>query len=226
MGPWLAIGESSLRPGTTVRRVEEAASPRRCRSRAPLQWGASRGYGRSPVLNQFFRVLLTAGALLLNGALAPSAAAQGQVCPIVADGDVSTAVGSLVHVSPFMVVDSGSAIQCLFEGDAVGEGVLVGRYPGFFGSQDLAPFSPDQDRLRNLLPDGLPLGSPIALTPVDGVGDAAAWVLPVDPSTAPDSLGRLLVRRGPDAFVIGTENGPGAVDTATSVAKALLAAST
>jgi hypothetical protein len=178
------------------------------------------------VLTQFPLLFVTAGFLLLNGALASSAAAQVQVCPIVAEGDVSSAVGSPVHVSPFMVVDSGSAIQCLFEGDAVGEGVLVGRYPGFFGSQDLAPFSPDQDRLRFLLPDGLTPGTPIALTPVDGVGDAAAWVVPVDPSTAPDSLGRLLVRRGPDAFVIGTENGPSAVDTATSVAKALLAAST
>jgi hypothetical protein len=162
---------------------------------------------------------------LSSSALAPSAAAQSQTCPIVADGDVSSAVGSPVHVSPFMVVDSGSAIQCLFEGDAVGAGVLVGRYPGFFGSEDLAPFSTSQDRLRFLLPDGL-LGSVLALTPVDGVGDVAAWVVPADPSTAPDSLGRLLVRRGPDAFVIGTENGPSAVNTATSVAKALLAAST
>jgi len=178
------------------------------------------------VLSQFRHLLATTGVLLLNAALVPSAAAQGQVCPILADGDVSTAVGSVVHVSPYMVVDSGSAIQCLFEGDAVGEGVLVGRYPGFFGTQELAPFTPDQDRLRYLLPDGLPAGSPIVLTSVDGVGDAAAWVLPVDPTTAPDSLGRLLVRRGADAFVIGTENGPSAVDTATSVAKALLAAST
>jgi hypothetical protein len=177
------------------------------------------------VTNQIRFLLGFAGLLLLSGA-APSAAAQSQTCPIVADGDISSAVGSPVHVSPFLVVDSGSAIQCLFEGDAVGEGVLVGRYPGFFGSEDLAPFSSDQDRLRFLLPDGLPVGSVLALTPVDGIGEVAAWVVPVDPSTAPDSLGRLLVRRGPDAFVIGTENGPGAVDTATSVAKALLAAST
>jgi hypothetical protein len=172
------------------------------------------------------RFLLGFAGLLLLGGAAPSAAAQSQTCPIVADGDISSAVGSPVHVDPFLVVDSGSAIQCLFEGDAVGEGVLVGRYPGFFGSEALVPFSPDQDRLRFLLPDGLPVGSVLALTPVDGIGEVAAWVVPVDPSTAPDSLGRLLVRRGPDAFVIGTENGPGAVDTATAVAKALLAAST
>jgi hypothetical protein len=173
-----------------------------------------------------FRFLLGLAGLLLLGGAAPSAAAQSQICPIVADGDVSSAVGSPVQVSPYLVVDSGSAIQCLFEGDAVGEGVLVGRYPGFFGSEDLAPFSQDQDHLRFLLPDGLPIGSRLALTPEDGIGDVAAWVVPVDPSTAPDSLGRLLVRRGADAFVIGTENGPNAVDTAISVAKALLAAST
>jgi hypothetical protein len=187
-----------------------------------LQWGSSRGYGRPPVLY----LLLTAGLILVSGALPSSAAAQSQVCPLVAEGDVSSAVGSPVHVSPFMVVDSGSAIQCLFEGAAVGDGVLVGRYPGFFGSDALAPFSPDQDRLRYLLPDGLSPASVLAVTPVDCLGDAAAWVLPVDPSTAPDSLGRLLVRRGPDAFVIGTQNGPSAVDTATSVAKVVLAAST
>ena len=131
-----------------------------------------------------------------------------------------------MHVSPFFVVDSGSAIQCLFEGDAVGDGVLVGRYPNLFSARDLAPFGADQDVLRFLLPEGLTLSTPLAITPVDGIGDAAAWVVPVDPSTAPDSLGRLLVRRGADAFVIGTENGPSAVDTARSVANALLAAST
>jgi hypothetical protein len=163
-----------------------------------------------------------ASFLLVNGALAPSVSAQtSQVCPLAADGDISTAVGSVVHVFPFMVVDSGSAIQCLFEGDAVGDGVLVGRYPGFFGGQELVPFRPDADSLRFLLPEGLT--API--TPLDGIGDAAAWVVPVDPSTAPDSLGRLIVRRGADAFVIGTENGPGAVDTATSVGQALLSAS-
>ena len=178
------------------------------------------------MLTNQFRFLLGLAVLLLLGGAAPSAAAQTQTCPIVADGDVSSAVGSTVHVSPFLVVDSGSAIQCLFEGDAVGEGVLVGRYPGFFGSEDPAPFSQDQPRLRFLLPDGLPVDSVLALTPVDGIGEVAAWIVPVDPSTAPDSLGRLLVRRGADAFVIGTENGPNAVDTATSVAKALLAAST
>jgi hypothetical protein len=124
-----------------------------------------------------------------------------------------------------MVVDSGSVIQCLFEGDAVGDGVLVGRYPSFFGADLLAPFSPDQDRLRFLLPRDLTVDL-ISLTPVDGVGDTAAWIVPVDPSTAPDSLGRLVVRRGTDAFVIGTENGPSAVETAMSVATALLAAST
>jgi hypothetical protein len=184
-------------------------------------------YGVSPVLtNQSLRILVTAALILLNGANAASAAAQTQVCPIAAEGDISTAVGSVVHVSPFFVVDSGSAIQCLFEGDAVGDGVLVGRYPNLFSARELAPFGDDQDVLHSLLPDGLTSSTPLTLTPVDGVGDAAAWVVPVDPSTAPDSLGRLLVRRGTDAFVIGTENGPTAVDTATSVAKVLLAAST
>ena len=51
-------------------------------------------------------------------------------------------------------------------------------------------------------------------------------IIATDASTAPDSLGRLVVRRGPDAFVIGTEIGPGAVDAATLVGKAVLAAST
>ena len=64
------------------------------------------------------------------------------------------------------------------------------------------------------------------LTPADGIGDAAAWVVPTGTSAAPDALGRLLVRRGPDAFVFGIENGPGAVDTATLVGKAVLATST
>jgi hypothetical protein len=203
-----------------VRRVRHVPRIRR------LHETSSRGYGVPPVLNQSPHLLLTAALILLNGAFAPSAAAQTQDCPLAADSDISTAVGSVVHVSPFFVVDSGSAIQCLFQGDAVGDGVLVGRYPNFFSARELAPFGADQDVLRFLLPDGLTLGTPLTLTPVDGIGDAATWVVPVDPSTAPDSLGRLLVRRGTDAFVIGTQNGPGAVDAATSVAKALLAAST
>jgi len=169
-----------------------------------------------------------AGAILilLSTALAPVAAAQTQNCPIVADSDVSSVVGSPVSVSPFMVVDSGSAIQCLFEGDAVGDGVLVGRYPRFFGDDAMQAFSPDQARFHLLLPDGFTTSTAISLTPVDGLGDTATWVVPVDPSTAPDSLGRLLVRRGADVFVIGTENGPSAVDTATSLARIVLAAST
>ena len=171
-------------------------------------------------------ILLGVGLFLLGSGLAPAAGAQSQTCPLVADADVSNAVGSPVYVSPFMVVDSGSAIQCLFEGDAVGDGVLVGRYPGFFGSDDLAPFSTTTSRLRFLLPDGLMPDSAIDISPVDGIGDSAAWIVATDATTAPDSLGRLVVRRGPDAFVIGTEMGPGAVDAATLVAKAVLAAST
>jgi hypothetical protein len=80
--------------------------------------------------------------------------------------------------------------------------------------------------LRLLLADGLAASSAIALTPVDGVGDTAAWVVPVDLTSAPDSLGRLLVRRGSDAFVVGKQVSPNAVDTARSVAQAVLAAST
>ncbi len=183
-------------------------------------------YGTSPVTKSLPAIILASGLLLLSSGVAPSVAAQSQGCPLVADADVSNAVGSPVHISPFMVVDSGSSIQCLFEGDAVGDGVLVGRYPGFFGSDDVAPFSATTNRLRFLLPDGLTPDNAPVLTPVDGIGDAAAWVVPQDPSAAPDSLGRLLVRRGSDAFVIGTQEGPGAVDTATLVGRAVLAAST
>ena len=53
-----------------------------------------------------------------------------RTAPIVADSDMSTMVGSPVHVSPLMVVDSGSGIQCLFDRDAVGDDILVGRYTG------------------------------------------------------------------------------------------------
>ncbi len=178
--------------------------------------------------NRLRSALIGVSLIVVGGAVAPAAAAQSQNCPIVADGDVSSAVGSPVHVSPFMVVDSGNAIQCLFDGNAVGDGILVGRYPRFFGSDPVQPFSPDQESLRYLLPDGLAAGSPLTITPVDGLGDAAAWVVPVDLIGAPDSLGRLLVRRGSDAFVIGigTQIGPSAVDTATSLARIVLAAST
>ena len=182
-------------------------------------------YGTPPMTKRCPLILVAAGLLLLSTAVVPSAAAQSQACPLVADADVSNAVGSSVHVSPFMVVDSGSSIQCLFEGDAVGDGVLVGRYPAFFGSEDLAPFSTDSDRLRFLLPDGMPSGGALMLTPVEGIGDTAAWVIATGASAAPDSLGRLLVRRGSDAFVFGTQNGPGALETATLVGKAVLASS-
>jgi hypothetical protein len=195
-------------------------------TRTTLQCNAPRPYGSPPVTKRFPLILAGAGLFLLSSAVAPYAAAQSQVCPLVGEADISNAVGSPVQISPFLVVDSGSSIQCLFEGDSVGDGVLVGRYPGFFGSEDLAPFSADSVRLHFLLPDGMPAGSPLTLTAVDGIGDAAAWVVPADVSAAPDSLGRLLVRRGSDAFVFGTENGPGAVDTATLVGKAVLAAST
>ena len=179
-----------------------------------------------PVTKRFSLILAGAGQFVPGNAIASSVAAQSQVCLFVGDNDISNAVGSQVHISPFLVVDSGSDIQCLFEGDAVGDGVLVGRYAGFFGSGDLASFSLDSDRLRFLLPDGLTSSNALILTPVDGIGDAAAWVVSTDDRAAPDSLGGLLVRRGSDAFVFGTQNGPGAIDTATLVGKAVLAAST
>ena len=196
------------------------------RPRATLQCLSLCAYGTESVTKRFSSIFVGAGLFLLSSAVGPSAFAQSQACPLVADADISRAVGSPVSISPFFVVDSGSAIQCLFQGDAVGDGVLVGRYPGFFGSEELAPFSPDSDRLRLLLPDGMRSGSALMLTPVDGIGDAAAWVVPTDASAAPDALGRLLVRRGSDAFVFGTQNGPGAVDTATLVGNAVLATST
>ncbi|MCA1645789.1 MAG: hypothetical protein LC797_10100 [Chloroflexi bacterium] len=127
-----------------------------------------------------------------------------------------------------MVVDSGNAIQCLFNGSGVGDDILVGRYPNFFGSDPVQPFSAEQASLRYLLADGLPPGSELSITPVDSVGDAAAWVVPVDLAGAPDSLGRLLVRRGSDAFVIGvgTQIVANPIDTAASLAQIVLAAST
>ena len=171
-------------------------------------------------MNRLFAVLVASVGLLMT-AMTP-AAAQTAACPLISDAEVSRAVGSPVSVPSFYIVDNGSSVQCLFQGDAVGDGVLVGRYPNFFGSEDLQPFGPDQPRLRTLLPDGLPGSAALDIAAVDGLGDTAAWVTAVDPSIAPDTLGRLLIRRGADAFVVGVTNAPSAIATATAVAQPLL----
>lgn len=180
--------------------------------------GACRMAGMTRLL-----AVLVASVGLLTTAMTP-AAAQTAACPLISDADVSRAVGSQVSVPSFYIVDSGSSVQCLFQGDAVGAGVLVGRYPNFFAPEDVQPFGPDQPRLRTLLPDGLPSSAALTLAPVDGLGlgDMAVWVTPVDPSIAPDTLGRLLFKRGADAFVVGVADGPGAIAIATAVAQPLL----
>jgi hypothetical protein len=178
-------------------------------------------------MNRFSLPLAGIGLVIVSSFVAPASAAQLPGCTLVGDSDVSSAVGSPVHALPYLVFDFGPISSCLFAGDAVGAGVLVIRYAGFFASEEVQPFSLDQERLPLLLTAGAaPAASVIALAPVDGVGDAAAWVVPVDPSTAPDSLGRLLVRRGPDAFVIGTQLGPNAIDSAISVARIVLVTAT
>lgn len=169
--------------------------------------------------------LVALALLVIASLVAPVATAQTQACPIIGDGAVSAAVGSPVSASPYMVVDSGSAVQCLFAGDGVGDGVLVGQYPSFFAGNPAELLGVDQDHLRMLLASGLAAQSAVVVTPVGGVGDAGVWVVPTDMSTAPDRLGRLLIRRGDDAIVVGTQDGPTAMDTAIAVAQAVLAAS-
>ena len=117
-----------------------------------------------------------------------------------------------------MVVANGSSTQCLFEGDGIGDGVLVGRYPGFFGTEAVQPFTLGQQRLEFLLPRG----AEVDLASVDGIGDAATWATARDQSATPDSLGRLLVRRGSDAFVVGVPNGVDARNVAMALIKVLL----
>jgi hypothetical protein len=172
----------------------------------------------SVVLKNWLIPFFTSASLVLAPVALAAPLAQSQACPLVAESDVSAVIGTTMRVSPFMVVVDGSDTQCLFDGSGMVDGVLVGRYGGFFGSGDVQPFSAGQQRIEFLLPRG----SVVDLSAVEGIGDAAAWATARDPSAAPDSLGRLLVRRDADAFVVGIPNGSDAREKATSLAQVLL----
>jgi hypothetical protein len=170
-------------------------------------------------LKKWYLPFLLSANLILAPVVLAAPLAQSQACPLLTEAAVSAVVSTPVHVSPFMVIVEGSQTQCVFDGSGIGDGVLVGRYAGFFGSDEIQPFSPGQQRIEVLLPRG----SVVDLVAVDGVGEVAAWATARDQSTAPDSLGRLLVRRGSDAFVVGVDNAPDARSTAIALANVLLA---
>lgn len=165
--------------------------------------------------------LLAAGAIgMLSSTSAVLAAPLAQTtCPVAADDLISKVMGATATIfdPDFGVTVSGSDTECLFT--AGGNLVLVRRQADYFSGSAAASATPQEiDALRLLIVDDLDY------QPVAGVGDTAFWATVRDRSLAPQRMGVLITKHGPDAYAIGVMDTPTALDQATTLTNAVLAA--
>ncbi|MEA2638896.1 MAG: hypothetical protein QOF51_290 [Chloroflexota bacterium] len=169
-------------------------------------------------MKQLALVLVLAFSMTAAPVALAAPSVQPFSCPLIDAAAVSSAIGAPVTLVPFAMIDDGSSVQCLFQGSG-DLSVVTGRRLGFFGTDQSGAFTPDQlDRVKG------EINGEVDFTPVDGVGDAAVWATFRDRGTAPDNLGRLLVKRGLDLITVGITEGPGAVTPASALAQVLVAA--
>jgi|SoiMethySBSTD1v2_1073268.scaffolds.fasta_scaffold112526_4 hypothetical protein len=153
-------------------------------------------------------VALVAVAVLT--APAPSEA-QSDQCPLVSDAELSGAVGEPAQVSVLLggVQVREADTACFFESSQYI--LYVRRWPEAFAVGEAGAITAEHlDRLRLLV------GSDVALTPVDGLGDGAG-------SAVVDQSSMLAVKRGREAFAFGILGVPDAQGLATSMARVVLA---
>jgi len=159
----------------------------------------------------------SASLLLSSSNVLAEPSRQGTVCPVASNAVVSNALGTPAELMDpnYGVTLNGSDTECLFS--AGGELVLVRREAGFFA--DSAGVSPESaEQLRLLVNDDLDYQS------VAGVGDAALWATVHDRSLASERMGVLISKQGVDALTIGVMDTPVALDRATVLTQAVVAA--
>jgi hypothetical protein len=147
--------------------------------------------------------------------------AQATTCPVARDDVISNVLGAPAQIADpdFGVTVNGSDTQCLFTaGDKL---VLVRRTGDYFAGSAAGAATPEEiDGLRQFIVDDLDY------QPVSGVGDSAFWATVRDRSLAPERMGVLVSKQGSDAYAIGVMDTPAALDQATALTHAVLAAQT
>lgn len=143
---------------------------------------------------------------------------QTVACPVASNDVVSAAVGAPAELfdPDFGVTVSGSDTQCLFS--AGGRLVLVRRTADYFSGSQSGATPEAVDLLRQVVTED------VDYTPVAGVGDAALWATVRDRSVASERMGVLISKQGSDAYAIGVMESADALDTATALTQAVVAA--
>jgi hypothetical protein len=118
-------------------------------------------------------------------------------------------------MADFGISVSGTATECLFDGD-VGL-VVVARRTGFFDGAE--PLTPEKAELLRRTRE------PVDYAPVDGVGDAALWATISDPALAAERQPVLIVKHGADAYMFSVDDSmlADALASAKALALAVLA---
>jgi hypothetical protein len=167
----------------------------------------------------FLLFTATISMLLSTSSVFAEPVQQASTCPVASDEVVSTGLGMPARLSHpvFGVSVNGSDIECLFS--AGGQMVLVRRSGEYFSGGEAGAATPEHiDELRQMVIDQ------VDYEPVAGVGDAALWATVRDRGLAPQRMGVLISKQGVDAFAIGVMDTPEALDMATTLTRAVLAA--
>jgi hypothetical protein len=148
----------------------------------------------------------------------PSAQAEGEVCPLISEDDMTSAVGAPTQLLPFdgAVNAIGRVTSCTFTNDS--GFIIVTRAVDAFEPGAPNEISPQQ---LAFVKRG---DEEVNFRPVPGIGDTALWAQVADPELAKERMPFLIVKGGPDLYTVGSddEDEANAETTSMAVARALL----
>jgi hypothetical protein len=161
--------------------------------------------------------LIVGGALMMS-IIPISAQAEGQVCPLINEADMSSAVGAPTQLLPFdgAVNAIGRVTSCTFTNDS--GFIIVTRAVDAFEPGAPNEISPQQIAFVKRGDEE------VSVRQVQGIGDMALWAQVADPELAKERMPFLLVKGGPDLYTVGSddEDEANAETTSMAVARALL----
>jgi hypothetical protein len=146
--------------------------------------------------------------------IASSAQAEGGVCPLINEAEISSAVGAPTQLLPFdgAVNAIGRVTSCTFTNDS--GFIIVTRAVDAFEPGALNEISPEQIALVKRGDEE------VSLRQVPGIGDIALWAQVADRLLARERMPLLLVKGGPDLYTVGSDDEDEANAEATSIAVA------
>jgi hypothetical protein len=163
-------------------------------------------------------VPLIAAAALMMSVMPGQAYAEGEVCPLITEADMTGAVGAPTTLLPFdgAVNEIGRVTSCIFAGES--GFIIVTRAVDAFDAGAPNEISPEQIALVKRGDEE------VNYRPIQGIGDTALWAQVADPELAKERMPFLLVKGGPDLYTIGSDDldETNAEATSLAVARTLL----